>query len=292
MSPPAPADAPAVTPQLLRDWPLPTLDEGGSKHDRGTVLVVGGADSTPGAVLLAGIAALRAGAGRLQIATVEATAVALGVTIPEARVVGLPAGPGGTVAAAAADQVLELAADAATVVLGPGLLDKDETRALLAAVLPLLECEAVLLDAIALTAVAGEESLTRGLANLVVTPNSGELAALLTGEELEGRAAAARVAQRYAAVVATRGWAVCPDGSAWRDEAGGVGLGTSGSGDVLAGVVGGLLARGAEPAQAAVWGQYLHAAAGDRLVARTGRIGFLAREVLDELPQVLTSLSG
>lgn len=292
MSPPAPAEAPAVTPQLLRDWPLPTLDEGGSKHDRGTVLVVGGADSTPGAVLLAGIAALRAGAGRLQIATVTATAVALGVTIPEARVVGLAAGPSGSVSATAADQVLELAASAATVVLGPGLLDRDETHALLAAVLPRLECDAVLLDAIALTAVAGEEALTRGLPHLVLTPNGGELSALLAGEELEGREAAARVAERYATVVATRGWAACPDGRAWRDEAGGVGLGTSGSGDVLAGVIGGLLARGAEPAQAAVWGQYLHAAAGDRLVARTGRIGFLAREVLDELPQVLTSLSG
>ena len=67
-------------------------------------------------------------------------------------------------------------------------------------------------------------------------------------------------------------------------------LGTSGSGDVLAGAVGGLLARGAEPAQAAVWGQYAHAAAGDRLAARAGRVGFLARELLDELPQVLAAL--
>ena len=72
--------------------------------------------------------------------------------------------------------------------------------------------------------------------------------------------------QRYGAVVSAKGWVVCPDGRTWREEAGGIGLGTSGSGDVLAGLVGGMLARGAEPAQAAVWGQYLHAAAGDRLV--------------------------
>jgi NAD(P)H-hydrate repair Nnr-like enzyme with NAD(P)H-hydrate dehydratase domain len=83
---------------------------------------------------------------------------------------------------------------------------------------------------------------------------------------------------------------VAPDGSAWSDGAGGVGLGTSGSGDVMAGAVGGLLARGAETVQAAVWGRYAHAAAGDRLAAQEGRVGFLARELLDELPQVLAAL--
>jgi ADP-dependent NAD(P)H-hydrate dehydratase len=98
------------------------------------------------------------------------------------------------------------------------------------------------------------------------------------------------VADRYGAIVSSRGWVVCPDGRSWREEAGGIGLGTSGSGDVLAGLVGGLLARGADPAQAAVWGQYLHSAAGDRLTARLGRLGFLARELLDEVPAVLSTL--
>lgn len=291
MSKPPPADIPAVTPQLLRGWPLPSLDDGGTKHDRGTVLVVGGADSTPGAVLLAGLAALRVGAGRLQVATVSATAVALGVTLPEAMVVGLPAGPSGSLSAEAADRIVESAAGAATVVLGPGLLDKDEAHDLLKATLPRLECRWLVLDAVALTALAGHEELLEDKEGVVLTPNTGELAALLDGEELTGLEGATAVAARYNAVVATQGWVVTPDGRAWRDEAGGVGLGTSGSGDVLAGVVGGLLARGADPAQAAVWGQYAHAAAGDRLAAAQGRLGFLARELLDELPAVLTSLS-
>jgi NAD(P)H-hydrate repair Nnr-like enzyme with NAD(P)H-hydrate dehydratase domain len=125
---------------------------------------------------------------------------------------------------------------------------------------------------------------------VVLTPNGGELAALLDGEEREGLDAARWVAERYGAVVAAQGWVATPGGDSWADEAGGIGLGTSGSGDVLAGAVGGLLARGAEPPQAAVWGQYLHAAAGDRLAARVGRVGFLARELLDELPLVLTGL--
>ena len=68
------------------------------------------------------------------------------------------------------------------------------------------------------------------------------------------------------------------------------GLGTSGSGDVLAGAVAGLLGRQVEPAQAMCWGTYLHAAAGDRLAPHVGRIGFLARELVDELPRVLTEL--
>ena len=72
-----------------------------------------------------------------------------------------------------------------------------------------------------------------------------------------------------------------PDGRRWTSESGGIGLGTSGSGDVLAGVVGGLLARGCTPEQAAVWGQYVHAAAGDRLATHVGRTGFLARAVLE-----------
>lgn len=254
-----PGDHPprGVTPRLLEDWPLPEPDDGGGKHSRGTVLVVGGATSTPGAVLLAGLGALRVGAGRLQIATVETTSVALAVSVPEAMVVGLPADDEGSLCAGAADQVAGLAARCDTVVVGPGLTGGGVGE-LLAALLPRLAEATVVLDAVALSAVGARPEL--------LAP------------------------ARDRAVVAVHGGVACPDGRAWADEAGGIGLGTSGSGDVLAGAIGGLLARGAEPAQAAVLGQYLHAAAGDRLAARVGRMGFLARELLDELPAVLTVL--
>ena len=281
---------PAVTPQLLRSWQLPEPDDGGDKHERGTVLVAGGAVSTPGAVLLAGLAALRVGAGRLQVATVEQTAIALSVTLPEAMVRGLDADAGGSLAPSCADELASSAERAAAVVLGPGLLG-DGVRDLVEAVLPGLAGTAVVLDAVALTAIGGSPELLAPLeGNVVLTPNSGELAALLDGEDREDLDAARAVAERYGAVVAVRGWVATPGGEAWADEAGGIGLGTSGSGDVLAGAVGGLLARGAEPAQAAVWGQYLHATAGDRLAERVGRVGFLARELIDELPRVLAGL--
>ena len=175
----------------------------------------------------------------------------------------------------------------------PGLLGPDAVRGLLERVLPELTDTTVLLDAVALVALGGAPKLLDGLAGRVVlTPNGRELAALLGDDSREGDDAVRAVAERYGAVVSSRGTVAAPDGRLWVDEAGGIGLGTSGSGDVLAGMVGGLLARGCPPEQAAVWGQYLHAAAGDRLTTRLGRVGFLARELLDELPLVLSALQG
>lgn len=276
--------AEVVTPRLLRSWTLPQVDDGGDKHTRGTVLAVGGAVTTPGALLLTGLAALRVGAGKLQMLTVEATAVALAVAVPEAMVVGV-----GGLGAESADEVASRAESVTALVVGPGLLDEEPAADLLQGVLPRLEGTPVLLDGQALRALARDPSLLRGVA-AVLTPNSSELAHLLGGDELAGREAAEQAARRYDAVVCAPGWVAAPDGRVWCVEAGGIGLGTSGSGDVLAGLVGGVLARGAEPAQAAVWGQYLHAAAGDLLTARIGRVGFLARELLDEVPLVLGQL--
>jgi NAD(P)H-hydrate repair Nnr-like enzyme with NAD(P)H-hydrate dehydratase domain len=204
---------------------------------------------------------------------------------------GLPADASGSLDPRAIDRLVDTLGGAGTVVVGPGL-SGDGVPRLLQGLLPRLGDDVTLvLDAVALTALAELPELLEPLATrTVLTPNSGELAALLDGEQLEERAACTAVVKRYGAVVSGRGWVVSPDGRTWREEAGGIGLGTSGSGDVLAGLVGGMLARGAEPAQAAVWGQYLHAAAGDRLAAELGRMGFLARELLDEVPRVLTTL--
>jgi NAD(P)H-hydrate repair Nnr-like enzyme with NAD(P)H-hydrate dehydratase domain len=80
---------------------------------------------------------------------------------------------------------------------------------------------------------------------------------------------------------------VHPDGRCFRFEGGAPGLGVSGSGDTLAGIVGGLLARGAEPLHAVLWGVWLHGSAGERLAERIGPVGFLAREIPDEIPALL-----
>jgi ADP-dependent NAD(P)H-hydrate dehydratase len=122
----------------------------------------------------------------------------------------------------------------------------------------------------------------------VLTPNKVE-AEVLTGDT-DREPDAARLAATYDAVVSFHGQVAAPGGARWREEAGDVGLGTAGSGDVLAGIVAGLLARGAEPDQAACWAAYVHATAGQRLAATYGRTGFLARELATEAPRALAAL--
>jgi NAD(P)H-hydrate repair Nnr-like enzyme with NAD(P)H-hydrate dehydratase domain len=130
---------------------------------------------------------------------------------------------------------------------------------------------------------------------LVANCNPGELAMVVGREDLEAEDVpepALEVAADLGAVLSCHGWLVSDEGGVWQVTSGDTGLGTSGSGDVLAGALAGLLSRGAERRHAAVWAAYVHAAAGDNLAARFGRIGFLASDLLPELPQVLSALRG
>jgi hydroxyethylthiazole kinase-like uncharacterized protein yjeF len=274
-----------ITPHLLRDWPLPVAT-GGDKHVRGTVLVIGGSRNTPGGVLLAGVAALRAGAGRLQLAVTQSTAAALSIAVPEAAVFGLPETPEGSVSSRLPAALLEHVSQADAVALGPGLDNIEETRKILDVVLPEAgPGTAVVLDAYALGALSRRpEALDAAKGGAVLTPNRTEAEHLLGRELRDDLAAeAAALAAKYGAAVTLHGHVADPEGHVWREESGAEGLGTSGSGDVLAGLVAGLLARGAGPAQAGCWASYAHAVAGQRLAPRFGRTGYLARELLDEV---------
>lgn len=284
-----------VTPRLLRDWPLPDLQD--DKESRGRVLVVGGSRSNPGGVLLAAEAALRAGAGKIQVVTVSSVATQLAVAMPEMWVKGVAETEEGELTVEAAEVASELAPECEAVLVGPGLGTPRQARALVEAFLPQLDT-VVLLDALAMTAVTEDpECLSHVTGRSILTPNLHELAMTLGWEEGkvrdDPREAALRLAARTGACVSTGSattWVVHPDGRSWRVEMGGPGLGMSGSGDTKAGVVAGLSARGAEPAQALLWGSYLHASAGDRLAAELGSTGFLARELLQQVPQVLAEL--
>lgn len=286
-------DARVVSSAYLRDWRLPDADDASGKDSRGSVVVIGGALDTPGAVMLAGLAALRVGAGRLSIATVAANASALAVAVPEAAVAPLPATAKGSLGADAADACSDLVTDADTVILGPGLRDPDSARELVHSVLDAIgPGTVVVLDALGLTCGGMDDDARKRLSDrLVATPNHKEARFLLAGDvPAHDLDAAAAIASSLGAVVTLRSSIAAPDGRRWVDESGNSGLGTSGSGDVLAGAIAGLAARGATPDQAAVWGAHVHAEAGERLAARVGRLGFLARELLDELPAVLTRL--
>ncbi|MFC0096999.1 NAD(P)H-hydrate dehydratase [Micromonospora marina] len=286
-----PSRSDVITPALLRDWALPVPT--GGKEARGTVLVVGGSRFTPGAVLLAGVAALRAGAGVLQLAAAESTAPSLSIQVPEALVIGLPETDDGAVRGDPGDLLGGLVADADVVAVGPGLKDIDATGELLRLVLDAAGREtALVLDAYALGALSHAPDLLVGSGRKVVlTPNLTEAQHLLgrdPGDDLD--AEAVELAGRYDAVVSLYGHIATPDGRAWREESGDAGLGTSGSGDVRSGLLAGLLSRGADPAQAACWAAFAHAVSGQRLVPRYGRIGFLARELLDEIPYTIATV--
>jgi ADP-dependent NAD(P)H-hydrate dehydratase len=282
---PSPSDELVITPGLLRGWPLP--DPRGDKESRGTVLVVGGSRYTPGAVLLAGVAALRAGAGRLQLAVEASTAAALSIAVPEAKVIGLPERSGDV-----PDELLELARDADVLAIGPGLDDIEQTARLMRRILDAADKDAaVVLDAYALGALSQDADLLAGRTQWVVlTPNVTEAQHLLGSEPSDLADAALTLAERHRAVVSLYGHIAAPDGRRWREESGDAGLGTSGSGDARAGIVAGLLGRGADPAQAACWGAYAHAVSGQRLSPRFGRTGFLAREIVDEVAYTIATV--
>jgi hydroxyethylthiazole kinase-like uncharacterized protein yjeF len=267
-----------VTLALLREWGLP--DPTGSKKSRGQVVVVGGSPRAPGAVLLCAEAALRVGAGRVGLAVPADIAPHLGPAMPEAGVYVLPAG------SQALDDALRSGIESAdAVLLGPGFDDPDATRAALTAVVG-AEVRRLVLDAFALGILPDVDRDTLP-ADLIVNANEEE-AALLLGRDLgEDRVAdITEIARTYMAVVHCFGTVAAPDGRCWQAEPGGSGLGTAGSGDVLAGTITGFAALGMEPERAAVWGGWTHARAGDRLTDRVG-IGYLARDLLTELTAVV-----
>ena len=283
----------ALTRAELDNFPLPSV-HAKDKDDKGRILVVAGCGEVPGAAWLCGLAAMRAGAGKLQVATPVSAAQTVCAAMPEARIVQLAEGRGGGIAGSAVEQIRELAADVDAVVAGPGLAPGKANEKLVAGL-----CEAgapLILDA-ELLRILGSMQAQVALANQpVLLPHAGEMAELLDVSERQveqGPLAAGRqCADRYRAATLVKGkesHVVAPDGRAWRFTGGSPGLAISGSGDVLAGIVGGLRARGADALTSLLWAVWLHGEAGARLGRDIGDLGFLARELPGEIPALLAS---
>ena len=274
---------------LLRAWPLP--EPGDSKRSRGSVVVLGGAARSPGAAMLAGVAALRVGAGRLTLAVGRSVAAGVAVAVPECGVVALDEDSEGHILGREITQLAADLADASSVLVGPGLDEAEHTYRMLRTLGRHVRTDAtVVVDAFALGAMAGRPRLPR-TTRRILTPNAEELERLLERPIRSMETDVRAVASRYRAVVTCYGIIATPEGRTFLADHGTDGLGTSGSGDVLAGAIAGLAARGCSPAQAAVWGTHLHVAAGRSLSARVGRLGFLAREIADRLPAELGSIT-
>ena len=285
-----------VTRTLLDQWPIPAPSSDDDKDARGRVLVVGGQVSIPGAVVLAGIAALRAGAGKLQIATCRSIAPLIGIAVPEALSLGLDETPDGTIAPRSTNALDDLISSADAIVIGPGTKGSDDERLFVTRILSAPPRIPIVLDAGALYALVDNPALLRPCGgNSVITPHAKEMAGILgidVGEVRDDPATIALMAaQTMNTVVVLKGsetFIATPDSELYCYDSGDVGLATSGSGDTLAGVVAGLLARGCDPIRAALWSVFLHGSAGNRLAKRIGRVGYLARELLDEIPLVIS----
>jgi hydroxyethylthiazole kinase-like uncharacterized protein yjeF len=274
----------------LRDFPLPRIEDG-DKESKGRILILAGSRQVPGAALLSATAAMRVGAGKLLIATGASIAVQVGIAMPEAMVVGLDEHREGQLVPMAVAAIEKLAGDADAIVAGPGLANGKVGGRIADA---LLQSGASLaLDAALLHELRPSREPRASLP--ILLPHAGELSSLLNCSEEEVDrdpiGCGLRAASTFGAIVLVKGvtsHVVTPEGRAWAYSGGAPGLGVSGSGDVLAGIVGGLLARGAEPLTALLWAVLLHGEAGESLSRKVGPIGFLAREIAGELPSLLS----
>lgn len=283
----------ALTRAALKKFPLPPVVDG-DKETKGRILVIAGSRQVAGAALLTATAAMRAGAGKLRLVTVDDLAIPTALAMPEAMVVGLPGASDGGFTRGAVRQIREQAEGVDVVVGGPGMA---KARTCPAVAEALLDSSAdVVLDAALLRSLKHAGQYRRGGSGCpVLLPHAGELASLLDcGESEIDRdpiGCGLRAAGLYDANVLVKGvtsHVVTPDGRAWTYKGGAPGLGVSGSGDTLAGIVGGLLSRGADSLTALLWAVLLHGEAGELLSRKVGPVGFLAREIPDEIPALLT----
>jgi ADP-dependent NAD(P)H-hydrate dehydratase len=288
---------------FLLKTPLPQPQAGDDKEGRGRVLVIGGARQMPGPIILSSTAALRAGAGKLQIATVSSVAANVATAVPEALVHGLAEARDGSFAAAAMTALLKACAISQAILMGPGMLENATMHRLVCAVLRGLRAGQVLvLDAGALAVYAdGRWPKTRRpprpAGAVILTPHAGEMAMMLGRDKNAVSAApyatAVTVGRQFGVIAVLKGRETfVSDGKTTVvNRAGNVGLATSGSGDVLGGIIAGLAARGAQPQQAAAFGVHLHARAGEVLARKVGPLGYLARELMAEIPALMADLA-
>lgn len=286
----------SIDASYLRAHPLPT-HHAADKHSRGRVLVIGGHVDIPGATRLAGLGALRAGAGVLRIATCQINAPHIAAIMPEAMVIGLKENPVGEIAADNGRRLADLASTADVVLIGPGMMDEGSVGELCSMLMSQVEGPLFILDAAAFTVLRNIELPENKRGRIVCTPHAGEMARYLQKDredvEKDPLDAARRTASRLGAVIAMKGastFVVSPQGQSLLNEHGSIGLATSGSGDTLAGILAGLLARGTSPFVATAWAVFLHAEAGRRIADRIGRLGLLAREIPEEIPRIMQEL--
>jgi len=276
---------------------LPKFDGQTHKGTRGRVVLVAGATGLTGAATLSALGAQRVGAGLVTVACAESLNAILEVKLTEPMTAPVPEVPGGFLSSKALGRILSLAAKVNAVVLGPGVGRHHETGTLMKELVLKLTAPMVV-DADALNLLGGQTDVFRAArAPVIVTPHPGEAAGLLktTIPDVESRrlAVAKQIAREYNVTAILKGpWTVVasPSGEVRINPTGNRALGTAGTGDVLSGILGGLLAQRLSPFDAAAVGVYVHGLAGERASKKLGLDGVLAGDLLPEIPRVLRRL--
>ena len=273
---------------------LPPRDPEGHKGDYGRVLVIGGSRGMAGAAGLAGMAALRGGAGLVTVACPEGVAPIVAGFEPSFMTLPVPEDAQGRMAVEAFDRLYGRRAD--VVALGPGLGQGAALTGLVHGLLAELEMP-VVLDADGLNLLATDiQHLERRKAPTVLTPHFGEFARLThsTTEEIrrDPRSMAVDFARRFHVVLVLKGHrSLITDGERLAvNQTGNAGMATGGAGDVLTGLVAGLLAQGLSPFEAAQLAVHVHGLAGDAAARRLSLTSTIARDILDAAPEAFLAL--
>jgi hydroxyethylthiazole kinase-like uncharacterized protein yjeF len=274
---------------------VPRRGAASTKFSSGNVFVIGGSAGLTGAPTMAAMAAMRAGAGYVTVAAPASLEVMFGVRLLEAMMVGLPE-EDGALTMESLEPALRAIQRADAVVLGPGFSKRESARVLAQELAERIDVPLVI-DADGLNALAGEleEHLGHRRWPTVLTPHAGELGRLLgvDSKEIERRRlhhvrVAAQRAQAFVVLKGDDTLVAAPTGRVAISPGGAPALATAGTGDVLAGVIGALLAKGLAPAAAACAGVYLHLRAGQIAAAPQGADGVIASDVIRCLPEALS----
>ena len=263
------------------------------KGRTGHLLVVAGSTGKTGAAAMTAMAALRCGAGLVTLGVLQSLNPILEAQLIEAMTLPLAESPQGSLSTQAFDAIRLAAEGKQCVALGPGLGTAPQTRDLVRRMIQELDLPMVI-DADGLNNLAGSTACLEGRrAPTVLTPHPGEMARLTKRSVPQiqaDRVSAARdMATRLGVHLVLKGArtvVAAPDGQIWINATGNPGMASGGMGDVLTGLIAGLMAQGCGPAEASQAGVYLHGLAADILAADAPR-GYLATEVMHAIPRTI-----
>lgn len=277
---------------------LPQRPAWGHKGTFGKVLVIGGSEGLTGAAALASMSALRAGAGLVTLGLPESLNGLMEMKLTEVMTQPLPETKEKTLDLLALEEIKQLLNSCQALALGPGLSNHSRTGELVRGILKDAELPLVL-DADGLNAIVSHTELFANYkGDLVLTPHPGEMARLLGIEITEVQnnrlSIAIDAAREWKSVVVLKGnrtLIATPEGKVFVNVTGNPGMGTGGTGDVLTGIIGGLMAQGLNAEDAAVTGVYIHGLAGDLAAGQKGVISMIAGDLLETLPGVIKELA-